>query len=108
MNLFRYKDVWFPVSSLGKTMRNHGINFDYRHKEAAEEFFGGKVLLEYDKDHKKGGLLWRITIPLWLVHNLLLVAIVCPLNWLFTGYFQIQNRTKLFKFSMAWHKKLFD
>lgn len=108
MNLFRYTEVWRPHASLSSFMRERGLSFDYRYDEAAEEFFGAKTLLEYDRDNKKGGILWRLTMPLWLLYNVVLAAFVCPLNWLLTGHFQIENRARLFRFSMAWHKKLFD
>lgn len=108
MNLFRYKTAWWPESELASVMRHHGVDFDFRHEEAAEEYFRGRKVLEYDEEKKKGNLLWRSTIPLWAIYWLLLLIVAAPINWMMTGHFKLQNNTKLFNFTMAWHNKVFE
>ncbi len=108
MNLFRYKIAWWPENTLASVMRNHGIDFDFRHEEAAEEYFRTRKVLEYNEEKKKGNLLWRLTIPLWALYWLLLLIVAAPINWMMTGHFKLQNNTKLFNFTMAWHNKVFE
>lgn len=105
-NLFRHSEQWWPHLDLLKFMRDRGIAIDYRHEEAAEEFFAGKILLKYTKNPPQHWG-WRVTLPLWLCYWSILVVIVAPINWLITGHYSIEHNTKIYAFTKTWHNKIF-
>ena len=104
MNLFHFTKEGWPENSLVKKLRDHGIDTDYRHEEAAEEWCRGRVILRYNDREKTHSALWRLSFPFWI----LLVVIVAPLNWCATGQYHIEHGTRIYKFSKAWHNRLFQ
>ena len=51
--------------------------------------------------------IWRLSYPFFVIYVILLLAVFCPIKWIFTGTYSLQ-KGKLGEFNLKWYNKIFD
>ena len=62
---------------------------------------------EKQKENKTK-FVYRLSIPFYIIYVLLLLFIIRPLNWLFTGSWYLKTNSKLENFTRKWHFSIFN
>lgn len=107
-NLFDYDQDTAPHYTLSKHLRYWGVDVDHRIEGAMNDFFRGKLVLEFKPRPKpRISPLWRLTFPAWVLFWLLLILIICPVLWLLTGNYALHAKHPVYLFFKPWHRKLF-
>lgn len=108
-NLFRYNEEWYPHNSLISKMRDHGAAVDWRHEAAAEEWCRRRLIMRPldEKRLDKAGPWWRLTWPAWAVTVVLLILVVCPINWIMTGHYGLSETNRVYRLLRPWWQRLF-
>jgi len=108
-NLFRYDAEYNPGNRVEETLNDWGVRFDSEQMEAAlEAHFRSRIVLKYVRDNKnRPHWTWRLTFPLWAITWLLLITIVCPINWVATGNYALDDKSRIFSWVKPWYRKLF-
>lgn len=110
-NLFRYDPVSMPEYDLKNHIRKWHKEHNVYHGQydaAIEDFFRGLIVLEYHRDKKrKPHFAWRLTYPLWALTWLVLITAVCPINWIVTGSYALDDQSRIFSWVRPWYRKLF-
>ena len=70
-----------------------------------KELYNYVVFREYDRKQKKG-VFARLLSPLYLLMFILIFFVICPIKYVFTGYYRISMKSKFGKIMYKWENLL--
>jgi len=107
-NVLRYDEDWNFKYALHKWIKEQ--KYGPPSLDQVEDFLRPYLVLseKMRKENKsKISAWWRLTIPAWWPVFVFLLLVVCPINWISTGRFALQDNHPVWKVIKPWYRRLF-